>query len=448
MRIEKFLIASTCLLLSGLAAAGPKIEHWTTPTGARVYFIASDALPILDVQVDIPAGSAQDPAGKSGLAAITRGMLDAGLQATGTRSGEEALDEEAIAGRVVDLGIKFGGGVDADRSSVILRTLSDPEQRNGGLMLMRRLLSAPSFPEAVIAREKTRSIAAIQEAATRPGSVLSRRFATALYGDHPYGQTPSIESVGAITRADIVAFHQVNYSASGAVISMIGNVSRAEAESIAADLAAALPSRAPVAVVPPVTAGKAEVVRIPHPSAQAHIAIGMPAVKRSDPDYYALLVGNYTLGGGGFVSRLMQEVREKRGYAYDVHSYFAPRKLEGPFQIGLQTRKEQADEALKVVHEVLGEYLKKGPSEAQLKAAKHYYIDGLALRIDSNAKLLGYLSAIGFYELPLSYIDDYPAIIGSVTAEQVRAAFASHVKEGQLATVIVGSSDKPAAEKK
>ena len=443
MRIEKFLMAAACALLTGMAQAGVKIEHWTTPTGARVYFVASDVLPILDVQLDIPAGSAQDPAGKSGLAAITRSLLDAGVEAAGTRLADEALDEEKIAGRIVDLGIKFGGGVDHDRSSLTLRTLSDPEQRNGGLSLMRRLLSAPSFPEAVLAREKTRTIAALQDAETRPGTVLSKRFAAALYGDHPYGRTPSVESVGAITRADIVAFHRNNYSAKNAVISMIGNISRAEAEKIADGLAAALPSRAPVAAVPPVMAPvKADVVRIAHPSAQAHIAVGMPAVRRSDPEYYALLVGNYTLGGGGFVSRLMQEVREKRGYAYDVHSYFAPRKLEGPFQIGLQTRREQADEALKVVHEVLNDYLQKGPSEAQLKAAKQYYIDGLALRIDSNAKLLGYLSAIGFYELPLTYIDDYPALIASVTAEQVRAAFASHVREGQLVTVIVGADEK------
>ena len=440
MRIEKILIASVCVLLAGLAHAGVKIEHWTTPTGARVYFVASDALPILDVQVDIPAGSAQDPAGKNGVAAITRGLLDAGVEASGNSPGEEALDEERIAGRIVDLGIKFGGGVDSDRSSISLRTLSDPELRNGGLTLMRRLLAAPSFPEAVLAREKTRTIAALQDAETRPGTVLAKRLATALYGDHPYGRSPSVESVAAITRADIAAFHRSSYSANGAVISMIGDISRADAERIAADLAAALPTTAPVPAIPPVAApAKAEVTRIAHPSAQAHIAIGMPAVKRSDPEYYALLVGNYTLGGGGFVSRLMQEVREKRGYAYDVHSYFAPRKLEGPFQIGLQTRREQTDEALKVVHDVLKDYLQKGPSEAQLKAAKQYYIDGLALRIDSNAKLLGYLSSIGFYELPLSYIDDYPNIIGSVTAEQVRAAFASHVKEGQLVTVIVGS---------
>lgn len=442
MRIEKLLMVSACLLASGLAQAAAKIEHWTTATGARVYFVASDALPILDVQVDIPAGSAHDPAGKSGVAAITRGLLDAGVEAAGTRPGDEALDEEKIAGRVVDLGIKFGGGVDGDRSSISLRTLSDPEQRDGGLALMRRLLAAPSFPEAVLAREKTRTIAAIQEAQTRPGTVLSKRFAAALYGEHPYGRSASVESVAAITRADIAAFHRNYYSANGAVISMIGNISRAEAESIAADLAAALPSRAPVAEAPPVPPATAQTLRIPHPSAQAHIAVGMPAVKRSDPEYYALLVGNYTLGGGGFVSKLMQEVREKRGYAYDVHSYFAPRKLEGPFQIGLQTRREQADAALKVVHEVLGEYLKQGPSEAELKAAKQYYIDGLALRIDSNAKLLGYLSAIGFYGLPLSYIDDYPKLIGSITAEQVRAAFASQVKEDQLVTVIVGAEEK------
>ena len=440
MRIQKLIIVSACLMFAGLSHAGPRIEHWTTPTGARVYFVASDALPILDVQVDIPAGSAQDPAQKSGVAAITRSLLDAGVEAGA--AGEEALDEERIAGRVVDLGIRFGGGVDGDRSSITLRTLSDPEQRDGGLALMRRLLAAPSFPEAVLAREKTRTIAAIQDAQTRPGTVLSKRFAAALYGEHPYGRTASAESVAAITRADIVAFHRNNYTANGAVISLIGKISRAEAEDIAAALAAALPSRAPAPAVPAVAPSAAQTVRIPHPSAQAHIAIGMPAVRRSDPDYYALLVGNYTLGGGGFVSKLMQEVREKRGYAYDVHSYFAPRKLEGPFQIGLQTRSEQADDALKVVHEVLAAYLKTGPSEAELKAAKQYYIDGLSLRIDSNAKLLGYLSAIGFYGLPLTYIDDYPKLINSITAAQVRAAFASHVKENQLVTVIVGAEEK------
>lgn len=435
MRINSFLFAAALVLSSGLAQAGVKIQHWTTPTGAKVYFVASDALPILDVEVDIPAGSAQDPAGKSGLAGLTRGLLDAGLDAAGT---EPALNEEQIAGRVVDLGLQFGGGVDSDRSSITLRTLVAPEQREGSLALLRRLLAGPSFPEAVLTREKTRTVAALQEAATRPGPVLARRFAAALYGDHPYGQTPTPQSVTAITRDDIVAFHRDNYTSAGAVISIIGAVDRAAAERIAADLAAALPSHAPVPALPPVTAPKGETVRIPFESAQAHIAIGMPAVKRSDPDYYALLVGNYTLGGGGFVSRLMHEVREQRGYAYDVHSYFAPRKLEGPFQIGLQTKREQADAALKVTDAVLDGFLKRGPSAAELKAAKDYLVDSLALRTDSNAKLLAYLSAIGFYDLPLDYIDRFPKLIEGVTAAQVRAAFTSHVHKDSLVTVVVG----------
>ena len=433
MKPRNLFLALSCLLLSGLAQAGVKIEHWTTPTGARVYFVATEALPILDVQIDIPAGSAQEPPGKTGLASMTRSLLDAGVA---------GMDEEAIAGRIVDLGIRIGGGVDSDRSIISMRTLVEPEQRNGGLALLRTLMSAPSFPPEVLAREKARSIAAIQEAETRPGTVLGKRFSAALYPQHPYGRTADVGSVTAISRDDLIAFHRDYYSAKGAVISMIGAISRAEAEIIAAGLAAALPSRADVPAIPPVPRPSGELVRIGHPSAQAHIAVGMPSVKRSDPDYYALLVGNYTLGGGGFVSRLMKEVREKRGYAYDVHSYFAPKLLEGPFQIGLQTRSEQAEDALKVVHAVLDEYLQKGPSEAELKAAKQYYVDGLSLRIDSNAKLLGYLSAIGFYDLPLNYIDDYPRLINSITAAQVRDAFATHVKKGDLITVIVGPEEK------
>jgi zinc protease len=165
--------------------------------------------------------------------------------------------------------------------------------------------------------------------------------------------------------------------------------------------------------------------------------MGLPSLRRGDPDFFPLLVGNYTLGGGGFVSRLMNEVREKRGLAYDVHSYFAPRKLEGPFQIGLETKRGQAAEALKVVDAALDRFLHTGPSAAELKAAKQNLVDGMALRIDSNAKLLGYLSAIGFYRLPMTYLDDFPKRVEAVTAEQVRAAFSRHVVRERLVTVIV-----------
>ena len=166
--------------------------------------------------------------------------------------------------------------------------------------------------------------------------------------------------------------------------------------------------------------------------------IGLPALKRGDPDFFALQVGNYTLGGGGFVSRLMREVREKRGFAYSVYSAFLPMAQPGPFQIGLQTRKEQAGEALRVVREVLSGFLAEGPDEAELLAAKQYLAGSFPLRLDSNRKLLDNVAVIGFYGLPLDYLDTYVANVEKVTAAEVRAAFARHVRQENLATVVVG----------
>lgn len=429
-RVRFTLICLLTSLASSLALAGVKIEHWTAPSGAKVYFIETRVLPILDVQIDFSAGAAFVPAGKSGVAGLTQGLLEAGAA---------DLDEEQIAGRLVDIGARLGGGADSDRASVSVRTLSSKTEKEAALDLMRTVLSAPTFPQSVLERERGRTIAAIREAETRPDAVAGKRFAAAIYPDHPYGTNPTVESVSAVTREDLVAFHRQHYGAKGAVVSIIGDVSRAEAEAIAQRLTEALPAGGGSLVPPAVTKPLRGTIKIAHPAAQSHVHIGLPAIRRSDPDYFPLLVGNYTLGGGGFVSRLMKEVREKRGYAYSVYSYFAPRKMEGPFEIGLQTKREQVPDALKVVDEVLTEYMAKGPTPKELAAAKKNMVDGLALRIDSNAKLLGYLSTIGFYGLPLTYIDDFPAKIKAVTIEQVKAAFARHVKAENLVTVIVAA---------
>ncbi|MBI3524562.1 MAG: insulinase family protein [Betaproteobacteria bacterium] len=431
--MKKFLLV-LCSLYSIASFAGVNIQHWTAPSGARVYFVATRDLPMLDVQVDFAAGSVFDPAGKSGLAGLTTGLLDAGAKV-----GEADLNEEQLAVRLADIGARMSGAADDDRASIHLRTLSAQPQRGTALDLLRAELAAPSFPDSVLAREKTRSIAAIQEADTQPDSIAAKRFAAAIYPGHPYGASASADSVGRITRDDLLTFWRDHFGARHAVVSIIGDVSRTEAEQIAAHLTDALP-QPPAGVTPPlpeVTLPQRQTIRLPHPAAQSHIYIGMPAVKRGDADYFPLLVGNYVLGGGGFVSRLMQEVRVKRGYAYSVYSYFAPRMQPGPFQIGLQTKRAQTNEALQVVETTLGNFLRQGPSETELKAAKQNLVDGMALRLDSNAKILGYLSLIGFYGLPLTYIEDFPKRIESVTPQQVRAAFARHVQPEHLVTVIV-----------
>ncbi|OHC61678.1 MAG: zinc protease [Rhodocyclales bacterium GWA2_65_20] len=428
--MKKLLLAFALLFVAGAALAGVKIEHWVAPSGARVYFVETHALPILDVQADFSAGSAFDPPGKSGVAGLARGLLDTG-------AGD--MDEEKIAGRLVDLGVRLSGYADYDRAGLTLRTLSSHTERDAAIDLMRTLLAQPAFPEGPLAREKTRTIAAIQEADTKPDHLAAKRFAAAIYPGHPYGATPTAESVAAITRDDIKAFHRAYFSARRAVVAIIGDVSRAEAEAIAQRLTEALPAGVADTPLPEVRSPKQETIKVAHPASQSHIHIGLPAMKRGDPDFYALQVGNYSLGGGGFVSRLMKEVREKRGYAYSVSSYFAPRKLEGPFDMGLQTKRDQAGAALKVAHDVLAEFLAQGPTEQELAAAKKHLIDGFSLRIDSNAKLLGYLAVIGFYQLPLTYLDDFPAKIQAVTAKEVREAFKRHVKPENLVTVIVAT---------
>jgi len=428
----RFLIA-LFLLVAGPALAGPQIQHWVAPTGAKVYFVENRGLPILDVNIDFVAGGARAAADKAGLAGMTAGLLDAGF-----KTAEQEMDEEQIAARLVDLAVRFSSGADHDKASVSLRTLSAPEERQGALALMRAILAAPTFPEDALAREKARTSAALKEAETRPESVVAKRFAAAMYGEHPYGRQATPESVANIARADLVDFHRRHYVARNAVVSILGDVSRAEAEAIAVQLTEALPAGAPVAPLPAVTPPQATALRIAHPATQAHIRVGLPAVKRSmERDYFALLVGNYTLGGGGFVSRLMKEVREKRGFAYSVYSTFTPRVLEGPFEIGLQTRRDQAGAALEVVNAVLKDFLARGPTAEELAAAKKNLIASQALRIDSNAKLLGYLSLIGFHGLPLDYLDQLPQRIAAVTRADVIAAFRRHIRPEHLVTVVV-----------
>ncbi|HEY6896409.1 MAG TPA: pitrilysin family protein [Rhodocyclaceae bacterium] len=419
-----------CAALS--AEAGVKIQHWVAPSGARVYFVETHTLPMLDVQVDFPAGGAYAPADKAGLAGLTNGLMDAGAG---------SLNEEQIAERRADLGVRLSETSDGDRAGMVLRTLSARTERDAAIDLLRTLLTQPTFPADVLAREKARTIASIQEADTRPDAIAAKRFAAALYPDHPYGRSADAASIERITREDLVAFHKEHYTAHGAVVSMIGDLTRAEAEAIAQRITEGLPAGSAAPTLPPVKMPAAGRVDVAHPAAQSHIHVGLPALKRGDPDFYALQVGNYVLGGGGFVSRLMNEVREKRGLVYDVHSYFSPRVLEGPFEIGLQTKREQAGEALKVVNQVLADYLRTGPTAAELKAAQQNMADGLALRIDSNAKLLGFISAIGYFGLPLDYLDNYAQKVRAVTAQQVREAFARHVKPEHLVTVVVAGDD-------
>jgi zinc protease len=430
-RAMKRLLSAALVFLSAQSAlAGVAIEHWTTSAGSRVYFVASRALPIVDVQVDFAAGSMFDPPGKSGVAALTRSLLDLGA---GQR------DETAIAEDLADIGARLGGGADTDRASIAVRTLAAADKREVALDILRAVISRPLFDAAILEREKARTIAGLKEAMTRPDSIAGKAFWAALYPDHPYGRQATPESVATFGRDDLVAFHTRHYNAAGASITLVGDLSRAEAEGIAEALSASLPGGAAQPLPAPPGASQKGLKAIAHPASQAHISLGLPAIERGHPDFFPLLVGNYTLGGGGFVSRLMKEVRDKRGFAYSVYSYFAPLKHPGPFQIGLQTKRAQAGEAIKVAREVLEGFVAKGPSDEELTAAKANLTGSFPLRLDSNRKILDNVAVIGFYGLPLDYLDHYQERVQAVTAADVRAAFARHIRPDALTIVTVAA---------
>jgi zinc protease len=446
IEVTRFVLAAALCCVATLACATPNIQHWQSASGARVLFVEDHNIPMLDVAVSVPAGSSFDVADKSGVAGLTHHLLDLGA---------EGLSEDDIARGMADIGAQLGGSFDQDRSSVSLRTLSSVEVRDKALDIMARVLQHPVFPESILTREKARVIAALKEAETKPEHIADRAFQKAVYGTHPYALPTSgeVASVERITVQDLSDFYRSHYQAGTAVVAIMGDVSRADAEAIAQKLTSQMPAAAAPAALPNVTMHiSASEQRIAHPASQSHILIGAPGMSRSDPDYFPLYVGNYILGGGGFVSRLMNEVREKRGLAYSVYSYFIPLKQPGAFQIGLQTKKDQADEALQLVRNTLAEFIAKGPTEKELLAARQHIVGGFPLRIDSNRKIVDYLSVIGFYNLPLTYLDDFTRKVEQVSVAQIRDAFARHIAPQAMATVIVGappssadqsSTDKP-----
>lgn len=431
MPTKLFAVVAACLMPL-LAHAGLPIQHWQSASGAQVYFVENHDLPILDLSVNFSAGSSRDNAETPGVAAMTRGLLPLGAG---------GLGDDQIAGRFADLGAVLSGDFDTDRASLRLRTLSSDRERTGALELLSTLLQKPDFPAAVLEREKARVIANLQEAETQPESIASKAFGKALYGKHPYALSDivTLATIANINREQLLDFYRAHYTRRNAVVAVIGDVSRAQAEQLAEQMTANLPEGAPLAVIPPVTTpAQASETRISHQAAQSHILLGYPGIKRGDPDYFPLYVGNYILGGGGFVSRLMEEVREKRGLVYSVYSYFAPLREAGPFQIGLQTRREQTDEALKVVRATLRKFVDGGVTAKELKAAKDNLTGGFALRLDSNAKVLDSLAIIGFYGLPLTWLDDYVEQVNKVTVAQIKDAYARRINPDRMVTVIVG----------
>ncbi|MBT9553643.1 MAG: insulinase family protein [Hydrogenophaga sp.] len=433
------------VVLGGLAVALPAqaaipIQHWTHASGARVYLVASPAIPMLDVQIDMDGGSLRDPPSRAGLASATASLMSAGVAA---HQGQPALDENQLSEAWVDLGAQMGAQAGGDRLSVSLRSLTEPDLLEGAVALAARQLAAPAWPDAIWQRERQRWLASMKEAETRPGTHAGRAFSQAVYRDHPYGREVTATTVGTITVDHMRAFYRRHAAACRAQVSLVGAIDRATAERIVDRFMAALATNGcePLSrVTPVVPLAQAVERRLPFDAAQAQVLVGQPGHRRNDPDFFPLFVGNYILGGGGFVSRLTTEVREKRGLSYSAYSYFSPGLHGGTFQVGLTTRPDQAEQALGVAREVVKRFVDEGPTDAELQAAKDYLVNGFALRIDSNRKLLDNVANIAWNGLPLDYLDTWTARVQSVTVADIRRAFARVLQPDRMVTVVVGGA--------
>ena len=422
------------LALSTTAQAGVDIQRWTTGNGTEVLLVEQHDNPIVDMQVNFKgAGSVFNPEGKSEVAEFTAALLT---------DGTEKLDEEAFNAAADDIAAQIDSSSGQESSAAVLRSLSRPETLKKAAGLLNQSLTHPRFDPAVFDRRQKEAVTALQQQETTPDYNAGRALTKLAYPDHPYGSGANIttESIRKVNLDDIRAFHRSHYGKDNAIVAIVGDINRKQADRLVKNVLNGLPERSSAAKnVPPVQQQPAQRRDIPFAGEQAQVLLGMPLIKRHDPDYYALVAGNYILGGGGFDSRLMKVLRDRHGYTYGVHSTLEPATEAGMFTIGYSTQKKNTKDSLVQAQAVIKQFIEEGPTEEELAQAKANIIGSFPLRFDSNAKLVKYLSIIGHHNLPNDYLEAYPKAIGKLTVEQVKDAWQRRVKPEDLHIVVVGA---------
>lgn len=430
---NSFTCAGLVLVLSlaRVCFAQLPIDHWTTTNGAEVYYVYAPEIPMLDIRVVFAAGSVRDGTA-AGLAGLTSALLTEGA---GT------LDADAFHEQLAATGAGIGSGSMRDMAWVSFRSLTDAETLTPSLDLLRSVLLTPRFDADALSLVRSQLLVGLKSEDESPDSIAERAFYRAIYRDHPYGAPPegAVATVSAITREQVQGFYRQYYVARNATIAVVGAIPRADCERLIATLVEKLPAGDPAPALPAVpTLATAQTLHVDFPSAQSHVWLGQAGMKRGDADYFPLLVGNHVLGGNGTVSTLFTEIREKRSLSYSVSSTFLPMADLGPFIATLQTKREQEAQAVQVLRETLAKFLEDGPDPAALVAAKQNLIGGFPLRIDSNAKIVEYLATIGFYRLPLDYLETFTQQVDQVSVEQVKDAFKRRLDLNRMVQVTVG----------
>lgn len=437
-RFQQNLIKTVCglfiILVPHLSEAQHfKLKKWVTSNGARVIFYQTMEVPIVEFNIAFAAGSAYD-GNKFGLSELTADLLN---------QGNGGLPADKIAEDLASTGAQYREENGRDMVILNLRSLIESKALQSAINNFHLIVTKPDFPTNALTRQKNQQLVAIAQNQESPEEVANITFFKGLYSDHPYGH-PVLglsQTVSSLTREDVINFYQRYFVGANAIIVIVGALNENQAHEISEALIKGLPTGQKAVNVPKAMAKiHSETIAINFPSSQTMLRLGQIGIDHHSSDYFPLNVGNYILGGGNLVSRLSEEVREKRGLTYGITSQFVPMPGEGPFVISLSTQNKQSQNALKLTKDVLTQFIAQGPTEEEVAAAKKYLTGSFSLSLGSNSNIANTLLRIAFFNLPEDYLETYINNINLVTREQITKAFQAKINLNNLLLVSVGKA--------
>jgi zinc protease len=417
---------------SGLAVyAMPPVQKIALPNQLVLLVSEEHSLPMVTIQILINSGSRQDPAGKEGLANLTSNSLLLGTLKHTITSLNEELDF---------MGASLDTSCSRDYAILSLRILKKDLYK--GFNLLTEALMQPAFPKDEIEKEIQRTLGAIKSAEQKPMEVAEKSFRKALFLGSPYGHPVegTQDSLSKLTREEVIQFYETFYHPNNAIMSIVGDITVDDIkENLIPRLTEWPASKIQKGEVATRFAKGPEIVKIDRNISQANIIIGQPGISRENPDYYTLTVMNYILGGGGFASRMLEEIRNSRGLAYSVTSFFDAGKFPGSFQIVMETKNPSAKEAINIALQQLNLILKERVTEKELEGAKKYFIGSFPMRFDTQMKLAGFLVQVEYYHLGIDYFDKYPSLIDTVTSEDILRTAKKYLHPENYILVVVAN---------
>ncbi|MGO9171609.1 MAG: M16 family metallopeptidase [Rhodomicrobium sp.] len=427
------LAALSLLLLAALPANAMKIQKVISKKGIEAWLVEDHSRPILSMQFAFASGSSQDPEGKPGVATFVSGMLD---------EGAGNLDSEAFQNRLEDLAAKMNVTASQDHMSVSFQTLT--QNRGESLKLLQMALTSPHFEAKDAERIREQLIASLRVEEKDPNKTAANEWFKLAFGSHPYGRpgNGTLTSVAAITPDDLHDYVRKNFARDNLKIAAVGDIDASQLGEALDSVFGDLPEksdRKPVAEVSWQGTPKQRIVQMPNP--QSVVQFGFQGLKRNDPDFIPAYILNYVVGGGGFSSKLMQEVREKRGLAYSVYTYLYPLDHAGIFAGGVATENKSVGQSLDLIKAELELAARDGLTEGELRKAKDYLVGSFALRFDTSAKIAAQLLAIQLDNLGIDYIDRRNGEIEAVTVADIKRVAKRLMEPKNLIVTVAGEPE-------